>query len=69
MTGTATSRLVLDAWRALPYQGHTFCKTCGEPAYCAGLNPDSRVCLGCFEFSHSCRAPNYRRRRKPACAS
>jgi hypothetical protein len=69
MSDRRRSAPVVDAWRALPYQGRTFCQTCGEPAFCAGLNPDSRVCVGCFEFAHSCRAPNYRRRRKPRCGS
>lgn len=49
-------------WSALPYQAHTACATCGAHGYCCGLNPESRVCVDCFDVEHAGRAPNYRRR-------
>ena len=57
-------------WRALPYQVLGTCATCGatrddagKHLFVAGVNPDSRICLGCVELAHGCRAPNYRRRQ------
>ena len=52
-------------WRALPYQGHGLCANpaCRRLTYCCGANPQSRICLVCFEFEFGCRAPNFNRRR------
>ncbi len=51
------------AWLRLHYQGYGLCAHCGEQDYCCGLNPSSRICLGCFEFLFSGRPPNMRRRK------
>ena len=52
-------------WRALSYHGFGICANpaCRRPAHCCGINPQSRICLGCFEFEYGCRAPNLNRRR------
>jgi len=62
VTRTAIERSVVANWKALPYQAHCGCATCGRQTYCCGTNPDSRVCVVCFEFEHGERPPNYRRR-------
>lgn len=50
-------------WANLEYAGTCHCATCGERAYCRGVNNDSRVCKTCLEFVHRCQPPNMRRRR------
>jgi len=54
---TAIEQQVRDLWQYGGYHGHTFCAYCGQDAYCCGLNPESRICVTCFEFEFNSRLP------------
>ena len=64
MSPTTLATQVRLEWKSLRYQGFTVCAHCGDPDYCCGVNTDSRICLGCFEFVFAGRAPNMRRRKR-----
>lgn len=53
-----------NLWISLAYHGYGVCANpdCKHVAHLCGVNPDSRVCLPCFEFVYRQTAPNMRRR-------
>lgn len=46
------------------YAGFCACAHCGHMTYCHGTNPESRICLDCFEFVFGCTFPNFKRRHR-----
>lgn len=65
MAARLTNEAAVTAqWRSLPYHGFGICPGCGRSRYGCGPNPQSRVCLVCFEFEFNCKPPNFRRRQR-----